>query len=239
VREVRLDLRRRCLARPDPPYEVVQLDPIRPRGAANGLKCLVGVETIALCKDPFGLLDRDAGSERLLELGTPLVGGLRDGEQTPDRGGGLAGGAVLEGLDRVGLGVFGHGGGSYAGLPCRALGSRKGTRVTSQSEREERAAKNELVFRAVNEQILKMTDRLRTQLDDIDIVCECVDTSCVGTIRVVADDFAEFERQDGVFVVLPGHEDENVEDVVTRTKDYVIVRKQVVADAESPAKSTP
>jgi hypothetical protein len=102
--------------------------------------------------------------------------------------------------------------------------------VTSHSEREVRAAKNELVFRAVNEQILKMTDRLRAQLADIDIVCECADTSCVGTIRVTADAFAEFERQDGMFVVLPGHEDESIEDVVERTKGYVIVRKPVVAN---------
>ena len=50
------------------------------------------------------------------------------------------------------------------------------------SEREARAAENELVFRAVNEQIVKMTDRFREQLSDIDIVCECANTACVGTI---------------------------------------------------------
>ena len=97
--------------------------------------------------------------------------------------------------------------------------------MTETTDREARAAQNELVFRAVNEQIVKMTDRFREQLSDIDIVCECANTSCVGTIRINADDFAKIERAEGRFLVLPGHEDESVEKVVVRLADYVIVWK--------------
>lgn len=104
--------------------------------------------------------------------------------------------------------------------------------MTGESQREARAAQNELVFRAVNEQILKMTDRFREALSDIDIVCECADTKCVGTIRVNSEEFVKFERQEGMFLVLPGHEDESVEQVVGRKKDYVIVWKAVVAAAD-------
>lgn len=107
--------------------------------------------------------------------------------------------------------------------------------MTGESQREARAAQNELVFRAVNEQILKMTDRFRDALSDIDIVCECADTKCVGTIRVNSKEFVKFERQEGMFLVLPGHEDESVEQVVGRKKDYVIVRKAVVAAADGDA----
>jgi hypothetical protein len=101
--------------------------------------------------------------------------------------------------------------------------------MASQPEQAVRAAQNELVFRAVNEQILKMTDRFRAQLSDIDIVCECSEVSCVGTIRVRAEEFTKFERQEGMFVVLPGHEDPSVEDVVERKKDYVVVLKSILA----------
>jgi hypothetical protein len=97
------------------------------------------------------------------------------------------------------------------------------------SQREARAAQNELVFRAVNEQIVKMTDRFRAQLSDIDIVCECADTSCVGAIRIGADEFAEIERAEATFLVLPGHEDESVEQVVERRDGYVVVWKPIVA----------
>jgi dephospho-CoA kinase len=101
--------------------------------------------------------------------------------------------------------------------------------MSETSEREARAAQNELVFRAVNEQIVKMTDRFREQLADIDIVCECANTNCVGTIRIHADEFTRIERAGGRFLVLPGHEDESVERVVERSESYVTVWKPSIS----------
>ena len=96
------------------------------------------------------------------------------------------------------------------------------------SEREHRAAQNEQLFRAVNEQIRKMTDRFRAQLAEIDIVCECANMSCVGTIRIDAGEFANVERAEATFLVLPGHEDESVERVVRREQGYVVVWKAAI-----------
>lgn len=107
--------------------------------------------------------------------------------------------------------------------------------MAQTSDREARAAQNELVFRTVNEQIVEMTDRFREQLDEIDIVCECADTSCVGTIRIDSDVFAKIERADGRFLVLPGHEDETVEQVVERGEKYFVVVKPIVAQASNGA----
>lgn len=101
--------------------------------------------------------------------------------------------------------------------------------MPGESQREVRAAQNELVFRSVNEQIAKMTDRFRSQLSDIDIICECADTGCVSAIRIGADDFAQIERAEATFLVLPGHEDDSVEQVVDRRESYVVVWKPVVA----------
>ena len=106
------------------------------------------------------------------------------------------------------------------------------------SEREARAAQNELVFRAVNEQIVKMTDRFREQLSDIDIVCECANTACVGTIRVNADEFVQIERTEASFLVLPGHEDESIERVVDRRDGYVVVWKPVISSDGKPVISS-
>jgi len=109
--------------------------------------------------------------------------------------------------------------------------------MSETSDRQIRAAQNELVFRAVNEQIVKMTDRFREQLAEIDIVCECANTNCVGTIRIHADEFAKIERADGRFLVLPGHEDESVERVVERRGTYVIVWKPGVSTDGRPGVS--
>ena len=100
--------------------------------------------------------------------------------------------------------------------------------MKATSEREQRAAQNEQVFRAVNEQIVKITDRFPAQLSEIDIVCECANTSCVGTIRIDAGEFSKIERAGGTFLVLPGHEDETVERVVRREQGYVVVWKAAI-----------
>lgn len=105
--------------------------------------------------------------------------------------------------------------------------------MSQTSDREVRAAQNELVFRTVNEQIAEMTDRFREQLAEIDIVCECADPSCVGTIRINSEVFSKIERADGRFLVLPGHEDESVEQVVERTEKYLVVLKPIVAQASN------
>ena len=102
--------------------------------------------------------------------------------------------------------------------------------MEARSEREARAARNELLFRAVNEQILQMTERFRAQLSDIDIVCECADASCVGTIRITAEEFVQIRRKPGTFFVLAGHEDSDVEEPVGHRDGYVVVRKPAVAD---------
>jgi len=98
--------------------------------------------------------------------------------------------------------------------------------VAEQTERAARSARNELLFRAVNEQIVGMTERFRAQLSDIDVVCECADQTCVGTIRIAAVEFGKIERADEVFLVLPGHEDRQVEDVVERNDGYLVVKKR-------------
>ena len=98
----------------------------------------------------------------------------------------------------------------------------------SLNEREYRALRNEQLFRAVNVQIVDMTERFRTQLSDVDLVCECADTSCTGTIRVDIEEFSRIDRRKDSFLVIAGHEDPDVEDVVGRSGGFLVVRKRVV-----------
>jgi hypothetical protein len=236
----------------------VQLHPVRACGAANVLESLVDVEPVTLGKHALGLLDRDARLQGLLELCAPLVCGLGDGQESADRGHGLVGTPCSKGVNRLLRGVLVHAGdlirperpfwatlnpdrGRFASRGVsrgRSIRLEKGMQMPEGSQREARAARNELVFRAVNEQIVKMTDRFRAQLSDIDIVCECANTACVGTIRIDVGEFAKIERAEGAFLVLPGHEDESVEQVVDRREPYVVVWKPVVSSDGGPPELT-
>ena len=46
----------------------------------------------------------------------------------------------------------------------------------SKKNESARAAQNQLLFRAVNEQIVEMTENFRSDLSDLNLVCECWDT---------------------------------------------------------------
>jgi hypothetical protein len=98
-----------------------------------------------------------------------------------------------------------------------------------QEDRQRRAAHNQLLFRSVNEQIVGMTENFRADLSDINLVCECWTPSCAGTIRCRLEEFERLDRTGNMFIVLPGHEDLRVEDVVDASNGYVVVRKRDVA----------
>jgi hypothetical protein len=101
--------------------------------------------------------------------------------------------------------------------------------MTGGQEERERRARNQLLFRAVNEQIVNLTERFQAELSDLDLVCECADPSCTGTIRLGLEDFGRIDQVQEAFLVLRGHEDLQVEDVVDSRDGYVIVRKRNLA----------
>jgi hypothetical protein len=109
--------------------------------------------------------------------------------------------------------------------------------METETKREERAAQNELLFRTVNEQIAAMTDRFASLLSEIDVVCECADPACLGTIRLRTADYGVIRDSQSDFVVLPGHEREDVEGVVRRADRYLVVRKDRDVVAKVDARS--
>jgi hypothetical protein len=97
----------------------------------------------------------------------------------------------------------------------------------SLREREQRAAQNQLLFRAVNERIASLAERaLLPEIVPIEVTCECVDMSCTTTVQVPLREFAEIDRATNRFLVVPGHELPDLEDVVERRDRFLIVAKR-------------
>lgn len=90
---------------------------------------------------------------------------------------------------------------------------------------EERAARNEALFREVNEQLKTVSDQFGTLDERIEFVCECSSDSCVERVRVPTEVYEDVRADPRRFLVLPGHESE-VERAVTRGPGYVIVEKE-------------
>jgi hypothetical protein len=89
----------------------------------------------------------------------------------------------------------------------------------------ESAAKNEEVFRDVNNLIERGAERLRVERR-VPFHCECADASCSATVELAPNEYDRIARHRFRFVVQPGHERTDVESVVSTNDRYVVVEKQ-------------
>ena len=95
------------------------------------------------------------------------------------------------------------------------------------SPREERAIRNEELFREVNLNIADLEERSRN-VDTgelLPLVCECAHTGCTAPIEVDPVTFEQVRAIPLRFFVAPGHEQPEVESVIARREGYLIVEK--------------
>jgi hypothetical protein len=101
-----------------------------------------------------------------------------------------------------------------------------------QDPRSERIARNQSLFREVNEQIAQLAER--QDRSDLPILCECGRLDCADTVTISAAEYEKARADGRRFVLLPGHDLPEIERVVARTENYVVVEK--LGDAEGVAR---
>jgi hypothetical protein len=92
---------------------------------------------------------------------------------------------------------------------------------------EARLARNEVMFRSINERIRELAQRFHdADAETIAFVCECADETCMERVAMTAAQYDEVRAIPARFVVIPGHEATPlVEKVLFRTNEFSIVRK--------------
>jgi hypothetical protein len=93
---------------------------------------------------------------------------------------------------------------------------------------EERAARNEALFREVNEQVRSISGDFEPEARSVDFVCECSDDACIEQLRVPVSAYERVRAEPRRFILKPGHETE-IERVVAREDGFIIVEKEGVA----------
>ena len=97
---------------------------------------------------------------------------------------------------------------------------------TSQGEeREVRAARNQSLFRAVNEQLRTTEPLLETAGTMHVMTCECADLGCIETLEIAREQYAKVRQDPRRFVVLQGHVYPEVERVVEEDPGFIVVEK--------------
>jgi hypothetical protein len=84
-------------------------------------------------------------------------------------------------------------------------------------------ARNEAFFRAVNEGIAEASERFESTAAEF--LCECGDAGCTHRIEVPLEEYESVREHPARFVVLRGHQEPEVEEVVRRRRSYAIVEK--------------
>jgi len=99
-----------------------------------------------------------------------------------------------------------------------------------KGEIDERAAANEAVFRSVNEAI-ERGQWPGEESRDTSFRCECAQLGCTVIVRLSVNEYERVRAHPRRFIVAVGHEQPEIETVVERRDDYLVVEKRDEAGA--------
>ena len=85
----------------------------------------------------------------------------------------------------------------------------------------ERAAKNQSLFREVNERI----EELAPSASFVEFICECANEECSELISLTREEYERIRGGPNRFFVIAGHDLRAVEEIVETTDRYVVVAK--------------
>jgi hypothetical protein len=94
--------------------------------------------------------------------------------------------------------------------------------------RHVRLARNQILFREVNERFEKMTEHFVAD-GPLSFVCECSDVECASQVSLTRDQYEHVRSMPTWFAVRPGHEIPEIEDVVAANGAFAIVAKREAA----------
>jgi hypothetical protein len=96
--------------------------------------------------------------------------------------------------------------------------------------RQQRVAKNEALFREVNERIKEVNEPVALG-DRSDYLCECGNRDCTEPVALTLVEYEQLRSEPTHFAVVSGHIAPDVEHVVAENDRYVIVEKSSPAAA--------
>jgi hypothetical protein len=110
--------------------------------------------------------------------------------------------------------------------------------MTEMNTQAERIARNEALFRQVNEQVESLNDAFGTLANRMIVVCECGSDTCIEQIDLTREEYEGVRQDSAQFVVKPGHLLDRFEYVTAKADRYWIIKKeagepqQVAADLD-------
>jgi len=99
-------------------------------------------------------------------------------------------------------------------------------------ERGRRIGENEALYRSVNDKIEGLNEAFGVVAESMAVVCECGRLDCTEQITLEIPMYEHVRSDPTHFVLLPGHEEPDVETIIEEHDGFNIVRKDPGAPAE-------
>jgi hypothetical protein len=89
--------------------------------------------------------------------------------------------------------------------------------------REARQARNEALFREVNQRIVELSENWAG--GEFHIICECAAIGCQAMLPMRIEDYQRVRAYPRRFFIFPGHDFPEIEDIVEQHDTYQVVEK--------------
>ena len=91
---------------------------------------------------------------------------------------------------------------------------------------KDRLAKNEALFRDINERVRQIDEAHGIPTDELwDFLCECGSAECLERVSMTVAEYERVRAAPVQFALVPGHEIPEVERVVDETRRFTVVEK--------------
>ena len=90
-------------------------------------------------------------------------------------------------------------------------------------------AKNEELFRNVNERIESLSQTVAPSDQTMEYLCECDRPDCYERVKASREEYESVRADSTHFIVLAGHEDRRIERVAFSNERFLVVEKQGAA----------
>ena len=99
--------------------------------------------------------------------------------------------------------------------------------------RDAAKAKNEQLFRDVNEQIESLSQTIAPNDTTMEFLCECDNVECHEKVNATRSEYESVRAVPTQFIVIPGHQDRRVEHVAISNERFLVVEKEGAAAREA------
>jgi hypothetical protein len=93
----------------------------------------------------------------------------------------------------------------------------------------DRLVRNQLLFREVNDRIRELRERFDVQ-GETDFLCECSREDCIERVSLAVHEYEGVRSSPTLFVIVPGHEVLEVDQVVDVNERFMLVEKIKLTD---------